>query len=458
MVRLRRLFRPLKAGVQTTNLAGVQTTNLMIPIAIIQLVTIQAQTPPLTLERAIEIALSGSRSVKIARRTAQADAKRADQTAAGGKPQLSVNASALRFDQATKVSLNPQTPPFTVLKEHTETLTLGLSQRIDLYGEIHAATSQARLQSLADDFAVAEIERQRRLTVTILYLTLLKTRGQVKVAEAALSASEAQEKQARTLFEGGIGQKLDVLRASTALSQAVQNLEAARNAEASARAALNDELDQPLEAPLEISELAELEKVSKDTLIPKDIEAQTKTATQKRGDILQAETLIRAAQLGVNVAQAGDKPSLSWQVSGSYYPTTSFQSPRQRTGVVGVSLGVPLSDGGLTRARTEEARLRVENAKLQRDQLQSNVALEVRQAYLNLKTAVRQIENTKNALEQARSARDLAQIRYGGQVGLFIELSDAQSALVRAETNANDAQYDFQIALSRYQSATYVAK
>ena len=83
-----------------------------------------------------------------------------------------------------------------------------------------------------------------------------------------------------------------------------------------------------------------------------------------------------------------------------------------------------------------------------------NAALEARQAFLNLRTALKQIETARAAAEQARATRDLAQVRYGGQVGLFLELSDAQAALVRAENAALDALYDYHIARARLESAT----
>lgn len=406
----------------------------------------QEKTQRFTLESAIAQALERSTTIKNARRAVEADSKRADATASALKPSLSASVNLLRFDQATRIGFNPDTPPITALPSHTETLGVTLAQRLDLYGQVRTATSQARLQSLADTFGVETAIRAKKLQTRLTYFGLLKARDQITVAEAALEAARNQQKQAQTLFDGGVGQKVDLLRANTALVQAEQALEAARNNEAVARAAFNDALRQPLETPVM------LEAVATTPDLPD--EASVTTLAESRDDVLQLATLARAAELGVALARTGDRPTVALQATGSYYPTPSFQYPRQRTVAVGVSVSLPLSDGGLTRAHTEEARLRAESAQGLVGIAKGNAALEARQAFLNLRTALKQIETARSAAEQARAARDLAQVRYAGQVGLFLELSDSQAALVRAENAALDALYDYHSARARFESAT----
>ena len=364
-----------------------------------------------TLEQAIAQALERSTSVKNAKRTVEADGKRADATATALKPTLSASASALRFDQATRVVFTPGAAPFTALPDHTESLAITLAQRLDLYGQGRTATSQAKLQSLADTFAAESAVRAKKLQTQLAYFGLLKARDQITVVAAALTAAQAQQKQAQTLFDGGIGQKIDLLRANTALVQAEQAVEVARNGEAVARATFNDAVHLPLDTKIELEQVVTMPD-------PPDEATVTKLA-ESRDDVLQAETLARATELGVTLARLADKPSVALQATGNYYPTPSFQYPRQRTAVVGVSVNIPLSDGGLTRARTDEAKLRAESAQGLVGIAKGNAALEARQAFLNLRTALKQLATARAAAEHARAARDLAQVRYAGQVGFF---------------------------------------
>jgi outer membrane protein len=119
--------------------------------------------------------------------------------------------------------------------------------------------------------------------------------------------------------------------------------------------------------------------------------------------------------------------------------------------MLGVS--IPLYDGGATRARVQAARLETENARTALDRRMRDVALQVRQAYLNLVTASRQIDAANTALQQAIAARQLAQARYEGQVGVYLEVTDAQAALVQAETSQVDAVYSYLIARAQFEHA-----
>lgn len=415
------------------------------------IILVACQAPPLaaalTLESAISRGLEQSASYALARRAFAVSAARVREVAASGKPSASASASAVRFDQATRIAFGTGSPPVTTLYDHTETLSVNATQRLDFFGRVKSAVSQAKLQNLADRFAVEGAIRGKRLAVTLAFLGVFKARGQATVAEAGLEAAKNQKIQAKNLFDGGVGQKVDLLRAETAESQAAQNLEAARNAEALARASLADQIGQPLDAEFNLA------PPSEPSPIP-DVSSATAAALARRDDVLQAETLVRAAELGVSLAQSADRPTVALSAGGSYFPTTSFASPRQRTANVAVSINVPIFDGGLTHARTEEASLRKGSVEIQRDQIRSAIALEIRQAALSLKTADTLRSSTDENARRAKRARDLAEVRYKGQVGLFLELSDAQAALVRADIAASDARYDYLLARARFDAAT----
>ena len=83
----------------------------------------------------------------------------------------------------------------------------------------------------------------------------------------------------------------------------------------------------------------------------------------------------------------------------------------------------------------------------------SDVALDVQQSYLNLVTAAQQIGAANAALQSAIAARQLAQLRYEGQVGLYLEVTDAQAALVQAENNQVNAVYNYLVARAQFQNA-----
>lgn len=436
-------------------------------------------SPDFDITRTITASLQSSTAIENARRALRSDIAREGIARAEGRPNISASGSATRYDAATLIRTTPDAPPFVALQDHSEQLTIGVSQRIDLTGQIRAASSQARLQTLADQFTVDRFAQDRVLLARTTYYNHLRAVHQVQVNESALRAAQSQREIARKLYEGGIGQKIDFLRAETNVASAEQDLTRAQNNADISRATFNDLVGRPLTAPVNAQDVdgvsfgetaapaggnnpvastvgsnlptpytvpaAELD-INPDTAI--------ETAQSRRPDVLQNAVLVRVAETGVKLARAGQEPGFSLSAAGNYFPTTSFQTPRERTAGITASLVIPLYDGGATRARISEARTQVETAQANLGSSKSDAALSVRQAYLNLQTAARQINAANATLTQAFAARQLAQVRYEGQVGLFLEVTDAQAALVRAQNAQVDAVYDYLIARARFTNAT----
>ncbi len=433
-------------------------------------------------DRTVRAALANSTALRNALRQVAIDERRAGAASAQGRPAITGSARATRFDQATTVAFSPDSPPVEVLPDHMEELVLGVTQRLDLTGQIRAATSEARLQALADRFRADAIAQSEALRARVAYYDLLRAEHQVQVAEANLRAARAQSATARRLYEAQVGQKLDLLRAVTQEAQAEQEVARARNDRDNARSAFNDLVGRPLATPVR---LADVPGVSVGTDLPAnalenapvgaaslpftpftppiadveriDLDRDIREAQSRRAEALRSEVLVRVAETGVKIARGGQEPEVSVSATGSYFPTTSLQAPRQRTAGISAALTIPLYDGGATRERVAEARLRTESARADHDRVRDDIALEVRQAHRNLLTAARQIAAANTALEQATAARQLAQIRYEGQVGLFLEVTDAQAALVRAESDQVNAVYAYLIARARYESALGLA-
>jgi outer membrane protein TolC len=70
------------------------------------------------------------------------------------------------------------------------------------------------------------------------------------------------------------------------------------------------------------------------------------------------------------------------------------------------------------------------------------VSLDVTQAHIAWMHALSVANAAKEALSYATEARDIAETRYKGQVGSYLDLLDAQVAQVRAEALAIDTEFD----------------
>jgi len=418
------------------------------PIVFVTPIAIQAQAAPVafSLETAVAASLKKSASVQIAGKVVAADQARIGVARSQGRVQLSGNANLTRFDQATRIGFVPGAPPVQTLPNHIETYQLTATQRIDVSGQIRMSVSQAQLQQLADTFAASGAKRQRALLVQT-YIMVLKNKARVRAAQLAVKSADAHLELAQAFFDQGIGQKVELLRAKTAVVDANIQLSTMVSAEAAARATFNNLVDIDLSADVDLAPI-KLQEVQK------PVAALADGAAKLRDDVLRAEVLTRAAELGIRLAGTANKPVVGIQAQATQYPTFSFQTPRERVGALSIGITIPITDGGLTNARTDEAAQQAAATKLEYARIRNAVALDVTQAHIGWMHALSVANGAKEALTYATEARDIAETRYKGQVGSYLDLLDAQVAQVRAEAQAIDTEYEAIAALAALKNAT----
>ncbi|MGO8671471.1 MAG: TolC family protein [Capsulimonadaceae bacterium] len=420
----------------------------------------------------VSASITASTDYANAKRMVEVDRMAADAAKSGERPHIAAAGSATRFDNQTTVALGKES--FTVMGNASQTLSLDISDNIDIAGEIRAAASQAELQALADQLVAAQIKNARILLAKTTYYNLLRARHQVAVAQAALDTAQQQETTATTLNQQQVGQKIDVLRADTQVATAQQQLAQAQAGLGIAVENFDNVVGNPVDTPVTIDDVpgvtfgqsvsstrsvgAPSPNITLFTPPTSDVQGislsgSIDTAYGNRPEVLAAQVGVRVAQTGIKLARAGLQPMFGIDAMGDYFPTTSFEAPRQRTAAITATLTIPLYDGGATRDRVDQAKLDTENARATLDSRRSDVALSVGQAYLNLLTAASQISAANTALQQAIAARQLAQIRYEGQVALYLEVTDAQAALVQAENGQVNAVYDYFVARAQFENA-----
>ena len=166
-----------------------------------------------------------------------------------------------------------------------------------------------------------------------------------------------------------------------------------------------------------------------------------------RPEVLEGDAQIAAAKKGIQYARRSLLPGVALSL-GYYNLRNSTGTTRIDEPEAGIALTLPLYDGGLARAREQQARADIATAITNRRQAVDVVTLDVQQAYLNLVQARDQVAVANQALSQARESFQLARVRYNAGVARagispLLEVSDAQAALTQAETNQVNAIYDY---------------
>lgn len=113
-----------------------------------------------------------------------------------------------------------------------------------------------------------------------------------------------------------------------------------------------------------------------------------------------------------------------------------------------------LFDGGAKRARLAESRARERQAEALRDQLASEIRLQVREAFLNFDAARERVGVSRQSASQAQESLRILQNRYEAGLVTITDLLSAETAQARAERDFLDAVYDERIAMATLELAT----
>jgi outer membrane protein TolC len=405
----------------------------------------------LTLPEAIRLATAHSTSVQVATSAYKAAKARVGEQNSQELPHLSLSGGATRYDDKTTVNL-PGAGSFQVLPDHQEQLGVVLAQVLDVSGQISAEIAQARLEELAAQYETQSAVQDEALETTIAYYNVLRAKQSLRVANAALADYREQLKTTTRLHDGGVGQKIDVFRAESQEKDAEREVTTRANELDAALSTLNDLIGSPLDQPEALVDDAP-QTIEAGSLEATDRSKLIAVALDKRSESLAAKLQVSAAKKGIRIAAASMGPSLSLALSEFHYPSTSFEQPRENVGALTLSVSIPLFDGGLARSQISEARSNVALAKTREEQTHRQIALQVQNAALDAATARKRLESATVALKAAEQARSLAQQRYENQVALYLEVTDAESALTSSQASVVDATYDLLMAQARLRRA-----
>lgn len=136
---------------------------------------------------------------------------------------------------------------------------------------------------------------------------------------------------------------------------------------------------------------------------------------------------------------------------GSSAPTTKKEWWWQKPLSAGISISIPLFSGGRNLNKAHEIRNTLRQLSLQRDYLAQSVNVQVESAFNNILTAKEKMTSNELTMRQASKAYEIAQVRYNAGTGTILELNSSELSLTQAKLNYSQAIYDFLAARADYE-------
>ncbi|MBQ4401262.1 MAG: TolC family protein [Synergistaceae bacterium] len=255
-----------------------------------------------------------------------------------------------------------------------------------------------------------------------------------------VSNLEEHLKSAQGLYEVGNSPYIDVTKAQADLSSARVSLLKAQNDILLAQEALKVAMGTDIHSPFNIALSAELMLPS----LPEDMANLVDKALEDRPDFRKTLHDITAGELTIKDAARANSPTITGQASTSF--SNSERSSSTADYYAGISVNVPVVDGGETKAGIARARAQLEQTNADADSLRQSITYSVMSAALSLMNANDRARSAEETVKYSEENLELSQGRYNVGVGNSIEVSDAVSALAEAKHTYYQALYDAQTA------------
>lgn len=396
------------------------------------------------LDALMQEALAHNADLAVA--TARIDQARAAARVADADLLPSVNASYAR--SRTGISQNAagtlRGVP-TVFDDNS--LKLGVSYELDLWGRLRAASQAARADLLGTEAARQTVRNALTAQVAQAWYSLSALDAEVAVTEHTLATREEALKLDRVRATAGVISDFE-LRQSEADLATVQAqlpaLRAQREQQARALAVLLGR--SPRDVVVSDFQPAAATALP-DVVVPADLPSEL---LLRRPDLRQAEQQLIAANARIGAARAAYFPSIA--LTG-YYGRESialsdlFVGP-SRIFQFAAAITQPLFDGGRISAQVDAATAQQQVAVAQYRQAVSSAFRDVLDALSAQRAARDTLDAQTHRADLLRQTRDLAQLRYRNGVASQLDVLDAERNLLNAELGRLDAQLRMRVALA----------
>lgn len=299
---------------------------------------------------------------------------------------------------------------------------LQISWEIDVWGRIRAGerAATAEAAAVAADYQFAQMSIIA--TMAKAYFAAIEAGLQRELFEQRLKTLEETSRIAAFRFENGIISQQDLALAQSDLAVARERLISIEGAQRDSVRALELLLGRHPAADL----------LLRDTLPPlppppaAGLPAQV---LERRPDLVAAERRVAAAFNLRDQARAAQLPALSLTstIGGASSSLTDILNPQNVAWRLAGNLLAPIFDGGVRRRNVEIATIDQEQALNQYGLIALEAFQQVEAALDQLSLLARRAEQLSTALDQARRARHIAEVRYReGEIPLleFLSLQD----------------------------------
>ncbi|MBO5813441.1 MAG: TolC family protein [Alistipes sp.] len=403
-----------------------------------------AQTTKLTLEQALEIALSENPTIKIADQEIEIKRYAKQGTYAKLYPQIDATATYQRVIEKQTMSMS--------LGGQTQTIKVGSDNSFN--GGITAAMpvinaqlwSSLKVSALDVELAVEKARSSRQdmvEQVTKAYYSALLAKESLAVYKSVYNNAVENNKNVKMRYDVGSVSEYDMIRSNVSVQNAEPNVFEAENSVMLTLWQLKALLGLDLQMEIDVEgSLMDYKSAMNEAYTLSQLDL-TDNTTMRQFE-LQEQMLDKA----LKITKMANVPTLS--INAAYLYTALGNDGRfgkkeawNPYSYAGVQLNIPIFAGASRRAATRKANLDLSNLQLQRENVERQLRVAMVQSLNSMQTSVKQFNSADATVAQADRGYKIAVKRYEVGTGTLVEIDNSQLALTQAELSRNSAIYNF---------------
>ena len=401
----------------------------------------------LTLEQALEIALSENPTIKVAEQEIEIKRYAKQEAYASLYPRFDATAQYQRVLEKQTMSMDFGGATQTIKVGSDNSFNGGVTGSMPI---VNAQLWESLKVSVADVVLAVEKARSSQIDmieqVSQAYFSVLLAKESLVVYQRVYDNAVENNKNIKKRYEVGSVSEYDFISSNVMVQNAIPNVIEAQNSVVLTLWQLKALLGIDLKKNIDVAgSLADYEAQMNyaHTLDQLDLSNNT---TLKQLDI--QEGMLESA---LKITKLANVPTLS--INAAYLYTALgndgkfFQAKAWNPySYAGVQLNIPIFAGNQRRAATRQAKLNLSNLQLQRENAERQLQVAVVNSLNNMQTNVKKFSAAAATVGQAQRGYDIAVKRYEVGRGTLVDVDNSQLQLTQAELGRNSAIYNFLIA------------
>ena len=427
----------------------VQLATMLLAACVAPSVAQQMPTPPasaspsatpatrqITLQQAEATAVKNNPQITVGRLQALQAREFTRETRAALYPQLSLNVTAVGSDPGSRISAgflnNPTVYPRVAAGA-------AVSQLITDFGRTQNLVANSVFQAKAQDQNAIATQQQIVLAVDEAFYNTLETKALLHVAEETVKARQDLVDQVQALTNAKLKSDVDLSFSKVDFARAKLLLLSSQNSYEASLSTLSAILGYP-----DRQDFAPVEPASQNTPPAVDPAPLIQQALSQRPEVRSLEDEVTAATKFSKAEHDLWWPTVAASGVVGAAPIRN-DNISNWYGAAGVNINIPVFNGFLFNARAKSADLDTEVKRKRLQDLQNNVARDVRNTWLDTEKAFERVSVTQQLREQAQLALELSQARYKLGLATIVELSQAELQKTEADIDDTDARYQYAV-------------